>query len=80
MNTPVKSILRLLLLLLVTQPPHTPWGMQKTKCLFSVIKDSTKEFNYFKPGDYQIGGLISTTNTIPEPYVFSKPPAERFTL
>lgn len=50
---PVTAIPRMLLLLLLSLAglPHSPWGMLKTKCPFSVINDRTPPFNYYRPGD-----------------------------
>ncbi|XP_039211291.1 vomeronasal type-2 receptor 26-like isoform X2 [Crotalus tigris] len=65
----------LLLLLLVS---HFPCGTMMTKCPLSVQKEEEHIFNYYKPGDFLIGAIISTTSTIFQPYVFFKPPNNRF--
>ncbi|KAG6539373.1 type-2 vomeronasal receptor [Crotalus adamanteus] len=65
----------LLLLLLVS---HFPCGTMMTKCPLSVQKEEEHIFNYYKPGDFLIGAIISTTSAIFEPYVFFKPPNNRF--
>ncbi|XP_039211262.1 extracellular calcium-sensing receptor-like [Crotalus tigris] len=49
-----------------------------TKCPLSVQKEEEHIFNYYKPGDFLIGAIISTTSTIFQPYVFFKPPNNRF--
>ncbi|XP_058023687.1 vomeronasal type-2 receptor 26-like [Ahaetulla prasina] len=65
----------LLLLLLVS---HFPCGTLMTKCPLNVLKEEKHEFNYYKPGDFLIGGIISTSNALFKPYSFFKPPNHRF--
>ncbi|XP_058023696.1 vomeronasal type-2 receptor 26-like [Ahaetulla prasina] len=67
--------LLLLLLLLVS---HFPCGTMMTKCPLNMQKEEKHRFNYYKPGDFLIGAIISTTITIFQPYVFFKPPNNRF--
>ncbi|KAG8127687.1 hypothetical protein E2320_014570, partial [Naja naja] len=65
----------LLLLLLVS---HFPCGMLMTKCSLSVQTEDKHKLNYYKPGDFLISGIISTSSTVFKPYVFFKPPNHRF--
>ncbi|KAG8127685.1 hypothetical protein E2320_014573, partial [Naja naja] len=44
----------------------------------SAGKEDKYELNYYKPGDFLISGIISTSGTIFKPYVFFKPPNHRF--
>ncbi|KAG8127686.1 hypothetical protein E2320_014577, partial [Naja naja] len=37
-----------------------------------------EHFNYYKPGDFLIGAIISTSNTAFKPYIFFQPPSNRF--
>ncbi|KAK9405815.1 type-2 vomeronasal receptor [Crotalus adamanteus] len=64
----------LLLLLLVS---HFPCGTMVTKCPLHVQKEE-EHFNYYKPGDFLISGIISTSSTIFKPYIFFKPPSNKF--
>ncbi|KAH0630469.1 hypothetical protein JD844_013518 [Phrynosoma platyrhinos] len=53
-------------------------GAIKAKCSFNIISDRQVPFNYYKPGDHLISGVISTTNTIATAYAFVKPPKTYF--
>ncbi|XP_070592786.1 vomeronasal type-2 receptor 26-like [Erythrolamprus reginae] len=48
------------------------------KCQLNVQKEERHQFNYYKPGDFLIDAIVSTTSTIFEPYIFFKPPFNRF--
>ncbi|XP_015669740.1 vomeronasal type-2 receptor 26-like [Protobothrops mucrosquamatus] len=48
------------------------------KCPLKVLTEGNKEFNFYKPGDYLISGIISLSNSIFRSYVFSQPPTHRF--
>ncbi|KAG8127707.1 hypothetical protein E2320_014607, partial [Naja naja] len=42
------------------------------------VQKEGKLFNYYKPGHFVIGAIISTSSTVFEPYVFFQPPSNRF--
>ncbi|XP_060105168.1 vomeronasal type-2 receptor 1-like [Heteronotia binoei] len=69
---------RLLVLLLVfLLLPVSACGVLKPKCPLNLIKDENKPWNYYRPGDHLIGGLISETPVLFQPTIFSKPPSIR---
>ncbi|XP_070592738.1 vomeronasal type-2 receptor 26-like [Erythrolamprus reginae] len=49
-----------------------------TKCPLNVQKDEKHKFHYYKPGDFLITGIISTSSTVFQPYIFFKPPKHMF--
>ncbi|KAG8127689.1 hypothetical protein E2320_014571, partial [Naja naja] len=69
------SEILLFLLLLVS---HFPCGMLMTKCSLNVQKEDKHEFNYYKPGDFLIRGIISMSGAAFNPYVFFTSPNHRF--
>ncbi|XP_062977765.1 vomeronasal type-2 receptor 26-like [Elgaria multicarinata webbii] len=69
-------IQQLLLILLLL--PYGICRRLKTKCPVNLITDRTSSFNYYRPGDYLISGITSTTNIVFQPYVFFQPPSTRF--
>ncbi|KAK9405799.1 type-2 vomeronasal receptor [Crotalus adamanteus] len=69
------SEILLMLLLLVS---HFPCGTLISKCPLNVQKEEEHRFNYYKPGDFLISGIISTSSTIFKPYFFFKPPNHSF--
>ncbi|XP_063148848.1 vomeronasal type-2 receptor 26-like [Candoia aspera] len=66
-------LLSLLLLL-----SHLPCETLLNKCPFSVITERTYKGNFYKPGDYLIGGIISTSNAAFQPHEFLMPPSHEF--
>ncbi|XP_070592739.1 vomeronasal type-2 receptor 26-like [Erythrolamprus reginae] len=68
----ISEILQLLLLVF-----HFPCSML-TKCPLNVQKDAKHKFHYYKPGDFLITGIISTSSTFLQPYKFFKPPKHTF--
>ncbi|XP_063148835.1 vomeronasal type-2 receptor 26-like [Candoia aspera] len=70
----VSQVLLSLLLLL----SHLPCETLLNKCPFSVITERTYKGNFYKPGDYLIGGIISTSNAAFQPHEFLMPPSHEF--
>ncbi|XP_060105166.1 vomeronasal type-2 receptor 26-like [Heteronotia binoei] len=69
---------RLLVLLLVfLLLPVSACEVLKPKCPLNLIKDENKPWNYYRPGDHLIGGLISETPVHFLPTSFLKPPSIR---
>ncbi|KAG8127695.1 hypothetical protein E2320_014597, partial [Naja naja] len=64
------------LLILFLLMSHFPSGILKTGCPLNVVRE--EKYNYYKPGDYLISGILSTINTLFRPYVFDMPPTNRF--
>lgn len=67
----------LLLLLLLLMLPQAACGILQTKCPLNLAADRTDPFNYYKPGDYQISGILSTINAIVLQDVFKQPPSTK---
>ncbi|KAF7234835.1 hypothetical protein EYD10_18259 [Varanus komodoensis] len=68
----------MVLLLLLLLLPHLPSAMLNTKCPLNLMSDDSHPLNYYKPGDYVIGGITSTASTVFQPYSFFVPPSIRF--
>lgn len=65
----------LLLLLLCSQGVCVK---QKAKCPLNLIRDQTDARNYYQPGDFLIGGIVSPKDFLEyDPYVFSQTPFTR---
>ncbi|XP_066469276.1 vomeronasal type-2 receptor 26-like [Tiliqua scincoides] len=62
---------RLRLLLLV---PVACGGL-KAKCPQSVIREQKELLNYYRPGDYLLGGAVSTTSVFFQPRPLTEPPS-----
>ncbi|KAG8127706.1 hypothetical protein E2320_014608, partial [Naja naja] len=71
----MSELLLLLLLLLVSR---FPCATMMTKCPLNVQKEREHRFNFYKPGDFLFGAIISTSSTIFEPYIFFQPPINNF--
>ncbi|XP_060105167.1 vomeronasal type-2 receptor 26-like [Heteronotia binoei] len=69
--------LLVVLLLLLVRLPVSACGMLKPKCPLNLIRDENKPWNYYRPGDHLIGGLISETPVHFLLTNFSKPPSIR---
>ncbi|KAG6539319.1 type-2 vomeronasal receptor [Crotalus adamanteus] len=67
-----------ILLMLLPLVSHFPCGTLMTKCPLNIQKEGGSKFNYYKSGDFLISGIISTSSTVFQPYVFFKPPYHRF--
>ncbi|KAH0630473.1 hypothetical protein JD844_013522 [Phrynosoma platyrhinos] len=66
-------------LLLVLLLPHCDLCRQlKRKCPLKQMMDRRTPLNYYRPGDYVISGITSTTNTVFSPFVFVQPPYTQF--
>ncbi|XP_061469682.1 vomeronasal type-2 receptor 26-like [Rhineura floridana] len=53
------------------------YGTLKAKCPLNLIRDQSDPRNYYRPGDYLIGAVISPKGAEFQPYVFSRPPLTR---
>ncbi|XP_063148851.1 vomeronasal type-2 receptor 26-like [Candoia aspera] len=69
------SRVQLFLLLLLS---HFPCEILMKKCPLNVIIEGKYKDNCYKPGDYLIGGILSTSNAFFQPYEFFKPPRHAF--
>ncbi|XP_060105165.1 vomeronasal type-2 receptor 26-like [Heteronotia binoei] len=67
----------LVLLLVFLLLPVSACEVLKPKCPLNLIKDENKPWNYYRPGDHLIGGLISETPVLFQPTIFSEPPSIR---
>lgn len=65
---------RLLLLLLVP----VAWGGLKAKCPQSAIREQKELLNYYRPGDYLLGGAVSTTRVFFQPRPLTEHPSISF--
>ncbi|XP_063148840.1 vomeronasal type-2 receptor 26-like [Candoia aspera] len=72
-STMIEEMLLLLLLL-----SHFPCGTLMVGCQLNVLKEEKYMFNYYKPGDFLISGIISASSTVVQPYVFFMPPKNTF--
>lgn len=73
------SRLSMLLLLLMLCPPLFMAGIVRMpKCPSMLIRENDKVFNYYRPGDHIIGGVVSATQAIFQLHSFNKAPASRF--
>ncbi|KAK9405566.1 type-2 vomeronasal receptor [Crotalus adamanteus] len=54
----------LLCILVLFQWPQTDGGMLKAKCLLTLEQGEVNAKNYYKPGDYFISGIVSTTKVV----------------
>ncbi|XP_053148499.1 vomeronasal type-2 receptor 26-like isoform X1 [Hemicordylus capensis] len=70
--------MKLLLLLMLLLLSPAPCKILKTKCPLIQPGNTVERLNYYKPGDYVIAGVTSTTNTAFFPSVFFKPPSFDF--
>ncbi|XP_061469638.1 vomeronasal type-2 receptor 26-like [Rhineura floridana] len=68
----------MVLLLLLLLLPYADCGMLKAKCPLTLERDEIDPFNYYRPGDHLIGGVISATRALFHPHVFNEPPFTRF--
>ncbi|KAM6473957.1 vomeronasal type-2 receptor 26-like [Liasis olivaceus] len=66
------------LLFLLLLGSHFPSEMLVKKCPLNVINELHYGDNFYKPGDYLIGGIISTVNSIVQEYQFIRPPRHTF--
>ncbi|KAM3845098.1 vomeronasal type-2 receptor 26-like [Vipera latastei] len=57
-QTRAGDVMLLLLLLLL---PQAVWGSLKAKCLLTLTKDEVSTQNHYRPGEFLIGGIVSTT-------------------
>ncbi|XP_077779724.1 vomeronasal type-2 receptor 26-like [Podarcis muralis] len=64
----------LLLLLLV---PHADCGA-KAKCPLTLERDWIEPFNYYRPGDHLISGILSATAAVLNLWHFKEPPSNSF--
>ncbi|XP_066469320.1 vomeronasal type-2 receptor 26-like [Tiliqua scincoides] len=67
---------RLLLLLLVP----VAWGGLKAKCPQSVIREQKELLNYYRPGDYLLGGAVSTNLAFFQPRPLTEPPSTSISM
>ncbi|XP_078242221.1 vomeronasal type-2 receptor 26-like [Pogona vitticeps] len=79
MGSPCRRLLLLLLLLLILLPQAAS-GRETAKCPLSLARDPKQPMNFYKPGDFHIGGLISATPVVFQPANFSVPPVTRVVL
>ncbi|XP_077779800.1 vomeronasal type-2 receptor 26-like [Podarcis muralis] len=52
--------------------------MPKVKCPLTLERDQIDPFNYYKPGDHLIGGVISPTRAFLNPHTFNESPSTSF--
>ncbi|XP_078242220.1 vomeronasal type-2 receptor 26-like [Pogona vitticeps] len=78
-GSPRRSLFLLLLLLLLLLP-RTASGREKAKCPLSLARDNKQPMNFYKPGDFHIGGVIPATPVVFQPANFSVPPVTRVVL
>ncbi|KAL8213429.1 UNVERIFIED_CONTAM: hypothetical protein K2H54_064822 [Gekko kuhli] len=67
-----------LMLLLLLLPHNVACGVLKAKCPLNLIKVLDDPWNYFKPGDHLIGGIVSLKHTYLHPILFDEPPHNKF--
>ncbi|XP_078242976.1 vomeronasal type-2 receptor 26 [Pogona vitticeps] len=70
----ISSMIQWYLLMLMLPPCAFHLGI-KRQCPWKKIKDRSAFFNYYRPGDYQITGIITTANSIFRPYDFYSSPS-----
>ncbi|XP_026578661.1 vomeronasal type-2 receptor 26-like [Pseudonaja textilis] len=59
--------------------PPIPWGMLKAKCPLTSQRPPADWKNYFKPGDYLFGGVITARKCLNPLYLFNQiPSSQRF--
>ncbi|XP_078242225.1 vomeronasal type-2 receptor 26-like [Pogona vitticeps] len=78
-GSPCRRLLLLLLLLLILLP-RAASGREKAKCPLSLARDPKQPSNFYRPGDFHIGGVISATPVVFQPVNFSVPPVTRVVL
>ncbi|XP_070592618.1 vomeronasal type-2 receptor 26-like [Erythrolamprus reginae] len=69
-STGAQVMLLLLLLLL----PHKVLASLRAKCLLTLKRGEVHPQNYYKPGEFLIGGIISATRMVLPPFSFNKSP------
>ncbi|XP_066469295.1 vomeronasal type-2 receptor 26-like [Tiliqua scincoides] len=72
MSRPMLSLVLVLLIL-----PRAPCGRLEATCPLNLQSDRADPFNYYRPGDHIIAGVISATNAIFLPNQFLQPPSTR---
>lgn len=65
------------LLLVLFLPHNVVCGAEKAKCLLNSTEDKNDPRNYYKPGDYFVGGIIAISATSLESLSFNEPPSIR---
>ncbi|XP_054832620.1 vomeronasal type-2 receptor 26-like [Eublepharis macularius] len=70
-------VLILVLVLVLLLPHNVVCGMPKAKCPLNLINDLHGPWNYYRPGDYLIGGIVSLKSTYLHPVTFKEPPVTR---
>ncbi|XP_070790125.1 vomeronasal type-2 receptor 26-like [Pituophis catenifer annectens] len=73
LETPSGTQVMLLLLLLLLLPQEVLASL-RAKCLLTLKRDQVHPENYYKPGEFLIGGIVSATRMRFEPLSFNKSP------
>ncbi|KAM3845231.1 vomeronasal type-2 receptor 26-like [Vipera latastei] len=78
LETPSGTQVLLLLLLLLL--PQEVLASLRAKCLLTLKRDEVHPQNYYKPGEFLIGGLVSATRMLLLPLSFNKSPLTQISL
>ena len=70
----ISTMIQWYLLMLMLPPCAFHLGITR-QCPWKKIRDRNAFFNYYRPGDYQITGIITTANSIFWPYHFYSSPS-----
>lgn len=58
--------------------PKVTCGAEEAKCPLNFIRDEYDPGNYYRPGDYLVGGIVSVTAVYLVPLTFNQPPKTKF--
>ncbi|XP_054832618.1 vomeronasal type-2 receptor 26-like [Eublepharis macularius] len=67
-------LLLVLVAAVVLLPNDVICGMLKAKCPLNLIMDLNDPWNFYRPGDLLIGGILSLKSAALYPFTFKKPP------
>ncbi|XP_077779776.1 vomeronasal type-2 receptor 26-like [Podarcis muralis] len=71
-------ILLVVLLLLLLLLPYADCEMQKAKCSLTLERSQLDLFNYYRPGDHLVSGIISPTKAVFHEQTFNRTPSTSF--